>query len=406
MTQEAGEEPAEATAGAGRSSFAGRSAGFCAATFFAVGIYLPFFPVWMAGKGLSEPQIASVIAAPLFIRAVLGPLLAAFADRFGTLGRAATVYAAVTAAVFLPMAALPTYAVIVVFATVAMIFWTALIPLGDAVIIAGAQRHGLDYARLRLWGSVAFIAGNFAAGEAIGRLGLSGIFALQVAAFFAGSLAALFLPVVRDVPEARGTAGFRRAFGDAVLRRAIFAGGAILATHGAYYAFGTLYWRQIGFDGRTIAGLWAFSVLIEVALFWSARRLTGWGARRFLLVGGAAAILRWALFPLLSVPSAVYVLQALHALTFAATHLGVMMTIGAVATPGHTARLQASHQMISGLLLATATVAAGPLYRSAPQLAFWAMAGLGAVGLVAAFGLKRGLQPHSEAGGGSTVPPA
>ena len=111
------------------------------------------------------------------------------------------------------------------------------------------------------------------------------------------------------------------------------------------------------------------------------------------------------MFPLLTVPAAVYVLQMLHAVTFAATHLGVMMAIGAVATPGHTARLQASHQMTAGLLLATATIAAGPLYRSAPHLAFWAMAGLGAVGFVAAFGLTRGLQPHSETDGGSTSPP-
>lgn len=399
MTQQRGEGSESA------SSFAVRSGAFSAAIFFAGGIFLPFFPVWMAGKGLSEPQIASVIAAPLFIRAILGPVLAALADRFGTLGRAAMVYSALSAVVFAPMAALPVYAVILALSCAAMIFWTALIPLGDAIIVAGVRRHGLDYARVRAWGSVAFIAGNFAAAEAIVQVGGAGVFTLQVAAFFAGSVVALFLPVVRDVRQARGTAGFRRAFGDPVLRRAILAGGVIMATHGAYYAFGTLHWRALGFGNRTIAGLWAFSVLIEVVLFWFARRLTGWGARRFLLAGAAAAIVRWALFPLLTVPAAVYGMQMLHALTFAATHLGVMMAIGAVATPGHTVRLQASYQMAAGLLLATATIAAGPLYRSAPEFAFWAMAGLGIVGFAAAFGLQRGLQPHSEADGGSTSPP-
>ncbi|HSG94447.1 MAG TPA: MFS transporter, partial [Afifellaceae bacterium] len=133
MTQVVGEGPETAF------WFTTRSATFSAAIFFAVGIYLPFFPVWMAGKGLSESQIASVIAAPLFIRAILGPLLAAFADRFGTLGRAAMVYAAVTAIVFLPMAVLPVFAVILALSTAAMIFWSALIPLGDAIIIAGVR---------------------------------------------------------------------------------------------------------------------------------------------------------------------------------------------------------------------------------------------------------------------------
>ena len=39
------------------------------ALFIALGIYLPFFPLLLAARGLNDPQIAIVIAAPMAVRA-------------------------------------------------------------------------------------------------------------------------------------------------------------------------------------------------------------------------------------------------------------------------------------------------------------------------------------------------
>ena len=39
---------------AGQRLFASKTAIFYGALFFATGVYLPFFPVWLAGQGLSE----------------------------------------------------------------------------------------------------------------------------------------------------------------------------------------------------------------------------------------------------------------------------------------------------------------------------------------------------------------
>ena len=54
------------------------------------------------------------------------------------------------------------------------------------------------------------------------------------------------------------------------------------------------------------------------------------------------------------------------------THLGIMMTIGAVATPGHTARLQAAYQFCHSSMIAIAMAAGGPLFRLSPIVAFLA----------------------------------
>ncbi len=84
------------------------------------------------------------------------------------------------------------------------------------------------------------------------------------------------------------------------------------------------------------------------------------------------------------------------------THLGIMMTIGAVATPGHTARLQAAYQFCHSSMLALTMAAGGPLFRVSPTIAFFAAAALELPAAYLANGLKRGLQPQSIGSGGVT----
>jgi PPP family 3-phenylpropionic acid transporter len=79
--------------------------------------------------------------------------------------------------------------------------------------------------------------------------------------------------------------------------------------------------------------------------------------------------------------------------------MGVIMAIGALASPGHTARLQAGFQLISGVIGAVAILSAGPMFRYSPLLAFWAMAALGVAGMALAWNVRRGMQPPEEGGG-------
>jgi len=258
---------------------------------------------------------------------------------------------------------------------------------------------------VRLWGSVGFIGANFATAAAVGAFTSRAVLAMMILAAVAAGGFALALPQVAASGRREERFGLRFALRDAGLRRALISGNLVLAGHGAFYAFGSLFWQSQGFAEGVIGGLWAFAVVIEIALFWAARFLPEWGARRFILAGCFGAIARWLLFPFAVWPVAAFALQMLHATTFAMTHLGVMMAIGAIATPGHTAGLQSAHQVIGGLMLASATALAGLLFRLSPVAAFWAMAAMAVLGLVLARGLPRGLQPQSAGAGGWTSAP-
>src|SRR5262245_19488101 len=65
--------------------FAVRLSLFYAAHFLVFGMSMPFFPVWLAAKGLDPDQIGIVLAAPLVARLVTTPLLSGIADRYDSL---------------------------------------------------------------------------------------------------------------------------------------------------------------------------------------------------------------------------------------------------------------------------------------------------------------------------------
>jgi PPP family 3-phenylpropionic acid transporter len=64
-------------------SVAPRLALFYAGVFFFVGIQLPFWPVWLAGRGLSVSEIGVVLAAALWVKVIVNPLAGLLADRTG-----------------------------------------------------------------------------------------------------------------------------------------------------------------------------------------------------------------------------------------------------------------------------------------------------------------------------------
>jgi len=93
----------------------------------------------------------------------------------------------------------------------------------------------------------------------------------------------------------------------------------IQATHAFYYAFSALLWRGQGLSDALVGLLWATGVAVEIAFMWF---LEPWrrrvGAEALVMIGGAAALVRWTAFAFAPPLWLLFPLQALHALSFAA----------------------------------------------------------------------------------------
>ena len=255
------------------STFAVRLALFYGAIFILIGVFLPYFPVWLNARGLTAGEIGIVLSAPLFVRVLVTPAISFMADKSGN--RRLMVIglswgALLAGLLFLAAGSFwPILATVILFA----LFWTSIMPLTEAVAMQGVRSAGLDYGRMRLWGSLSFIAASVGGGTAIQIWGSDAALWIFIAATFLVALIAFALPsptgkgwlrAAAPVPE------IRLADALALARNPLFlalllATALVQGSHAIYYAFGTLHWRSVGISMTDIGQLWAMGVVAEIA---------------------------------------------------------------------------------------------------------------------------------------------
>lgn len=364
-----------------------RLSAFYAASFLVVGIQLPFWPVWLSGRGLDAHDIAIVFAAGLWAKVALIPAVGALADR---IGRRRGVMLALAAGSFAFYAALLPPAgfwPILWLCLGAGVAQSALMPLGDSITLAAVREDGLDYGRIRLWGSVSFIVAAIASGlilaAAPGVAPGNRVLWLVLGAIALVLAACLALPAHMSRPTGSARwAALGRFAADRRFWLFVVSASALQSSHQLYYGFGTLYWRRLGFSDPVIGCLWAEGVLAEIGLFWLGGRLAARiGPLGLMSLSGIAGIVRWGLAGILPGLPAAVALQLLHALTFGAAHLGAMMHLSRAVPPSAAASAQTLYAAVStGLGSGLVMLGAGTLYARYSGHAYLFMAGLSALG--------------------------
>ena len=169
------------------------------------------------------------------------------------------------------------------------------------------------------------------------------------------------------------------------------AAGLAQASHGVYYAFGTIHWRSLGISPGVIGSLWAVGVIAEILMFmFSGRIVAAVGTVNLIALAGFAGIVRWSLTAL-SLPLIVlFPVQILHALTFGAAHLGAVHFISQAIPENASGTAQGLYAACSaGIAMGAAILASGPLYAAFGGYAYFAMAALSLVSLAGAILLSR-----------------
>lgn len=379
-------------------SYAWRTSLFYAAVFLIYGFHVPFLPVWLHWRGLTDAEIAIATAAPFFLRLLVTPAVAVAADRLGNhrtfiIGLSWLAVCATLALslahdfVFVLAASLP-------FALATM----TIMPLTETVAVGGVRRYGLDYGRMRLWGSLTFILVGLAGGALVTQAGPWVIVPVLIAAGVATVLAAHLLPQPRRFAGGLETKGAHFSWTDVrqlltsrLFLVFLFASGAVQGAHAMFYTFGALHWAAQGLTATWSGTLWAVAVLSEVVLFaYSTKVLRRVGAVTLLIAGGAGAAARWFAMSFDPPLALLFPLQMLHALSYGATHLGAIHFMHRAVPQAAAGTAQALYATIAaGVMMGAATLAMGPLYSAAAGKAYLAPAILAAAGLAAAVFLAR-----------------
>jgi PPP family 3-phenylpropionic acid transporter len=353
-------------------------------------VTLPFLPAFLAARGLGPSGVAAALAAQQLCRLAAGPLIGRAADRTGRRSGAAALAAAFGVLAGLALLAATGPVALILACGLAGAASAPLAPLGDAMALRAAAMGLCDFARVRGLGSISFVAGTLAGGVAVRHLGAAVVPLAMAGGFAAAVAAALALP---DLGTARARG---RGLGLGLLRSRNFlllllASGLIQGSHALHYGFSVLYWDGAGIAADLAGVLWTIGVVAEIGLLVAGRRgIGGLGPAALLGIGGVAGAVRWVATAATTEPWIIGPVQALHALSFAATMLGAAGLLARLVPPELGATAQTLHAALGpGLGMLLLTAASGPLYAAFGGGAFLAMAAACLAGLIPAALLAR-----------------
>ncbi len=364
------------------------------ALFLPMGIHLPYFPLWLEHAGFGAAEIGIILAAPMFLRVVTTLLITAAADR--ARDRADVLLALAIAAFvlsfgyFLP----PGYLLVLCVSLGLAVVWTPHTPIADSLALSGVRRFGSDYSRMRIWGSAAFLAANFGGGFLLSLSGIGAVPVLISAGLAVAVAASLIAPRLGRPRKASPLSASELQQGGPSLLTPPFlyfvAGcGLVVASHGFFYAFSSIYWQSLGISGGVIGLLWSWAIVAEIGMFAVFTRLFGrTRPSRLVALAGLAAAVRWIAFPLISpaglgVPG-FFAVQTLHALSTGLILIGLQKMIAETVSEERTGAAQGIAFFANGFAMAAVTLVSGQLYAALGVNGFYVMAviALAAIGLV------------------------
>jgi PPP family 3-phenylpropionic acid transporter len=368
-----------------------RLASFYAAVFAYAGVHLPFWPLWLAGRGLDAVEIGVVVAAGLAVKVFVNPLVAHAADRRGERKRLMVRLSIAAFAAFTLFGSSGGFLAILAVTLLYFAFQSAIMPLGESLTLLTAKAEGLDYGRIRLWGSLSFIGAAWGAGAVLAGRPPEAVFWLVALALVLSAAAALGLPDTRADRAARPRLTLVDVIRDRSFVLFLLAASFVQSSHAVYYGFATLEWRRSGYSETVIGALWAEGVVAEIVLFLlGARLLRRLGPERLIALGGLAGVARWTATGAIDSLPLLVVAQALHAFTFGAAHLGAMHYMAGRVAPQLSATAQSLYSVaVMGIALGAATLLAGVLYDAFGAGAYFPMAAFGFAGAAIALALGR-----------------
>ena len=381
-----------------RRSASIRYAAYYAAVFLALGVYLPFWPVWLAHRGLAAADIGVLLALTSWVKVLALPPIARLSDASGRSKAVLCLLAALSVAAFAGFFAARGFWAILAVQLLSVVVSNGLIPLGESHTMRAVRAEGLDYGRIRLWGSVGFILGALGAGDLLTGRSPELLLWLILAAMLATLGAALALPAgTRPPPRGSAEGGLRALARDRRFLIFLLGAGLIQASHAVYYAFSALHWRAAGHSEATVGWLWAEGVAAEIIFFaLSSRLMRSWSPGGLLALAATAGIVRWSVLAGSVDLAALIAVQALHALTFGAAHLAAMHFIAGRAPPALAGTAQGLYAAFSGgAAMGFTILLTGWLYESFEGRAFLAMAALSAAGLLVVLPLMRPEPMHN-----------
>jgi MFS transporter, PPP family, 3-phenylpropionic acid transporter len=329
------------------------------ASYAVGGIYIPFFPRWLEARGMVGLKLGMICAAApamgLLAPTAFGVVADRLAIRVGLLqfacGGALVAFATLAAIVALgvPLG----FSGLLVAALVIAMFRSPMSLMADVVALERAPTVGTTYGRLRLWGSLGFLAATLLAGFWVDPHDALPLPVVCSGALVAGFASSLALPRRTELPARGDRHRVGQLLAEADFRLFLVAMFLSQCGHVAYDMCFSIHLLDLGVPRPWVGVAWALGTGAEVLLMaWSAPVFRSFPAPTMLAFALAAASVRWLLLVIVRSPTLILLLQPLHALSFGLVWLAAV---------SYTSRRFPAHSLATAQGLFVTAVGAGSI---------------------------------------------
>lgn len=316
--------------------------------FAFVGAYLPYFGLYLASIGLDASQIGMLMSVGQLTRMLVPAAWGWLSDRSGRRGSWIKGSLAAATAAFGGYLWTESFLALLLVSVVLHLFWSASLPLVEALTFAHLGRAADRYGRIRLWGSIGFILAVGGIGWLLEGRPLRDLL-WHAWALLGMTLAISFRLTENDGGGARALDDAARDFRDPRVVALLVAGFGMAAAHGPLYVFYSIHLAEAGYDTAQIGLLWSLGVIAEILVFVAMPRLNrDHSVRTILLVCFFLAVLRFLFIGwLVDMLVALVFAQVLHGATFGAHHAATVGALNRWFSPAHQGKVLALYGSLS-----------------------------------------------------------
>ena len=311
-----------------RGSFYQRLSSFYFCYFAFIGAFAPYFALYLKSIGYSAAEIGLLLAVNPVVR-IFGPNLWGWlSDHYRARGQLIRLTAVGTAVVF--VAVFFNHGFVWMFSALLLlnVFWCGVLPLAESATLSLVGSRVGAYGRVRLWGSVGFLAVVILGGYLLDFVGMGALAPMVLTLLVLMAASTFLLPRDREPSHHAEHASIL-----SILTRpaviALMVGFFLMqVAHGPYNAFYSIHLVEAGYTKKAVGWLWSLGVIAEIGLFVLLPRLMrAYSLNQILLFSFGCAFVRllmiaWGVGSLTILLAA----QLLHAITFGAFHsAGVAM---------------------------------------------------------------------------------
>lgn len=326
-----------------------RLSGFYFFYFAFVGAMSPFWGLYLKSLMFSAVQIGVLMSLLQVMRIFAPNIWGHIADRTGKRTHIVQIAVISSVVVFLGVFVSDSFWWLFIVMAALGFFWSASLPLVEAMTLSHLGERTESYGRIRLWGSVGFIVMVIGIGYALDYLPISWLPGAVWVVMLGMVVFARVIPESTILPSHTDHVPVWNIVRKPEVASLLIACLMMAAAHGPYYTFYSIYLVDHGYDKSTVGWLWALGVLCEIGIFLMIPRLFARiSARRLILISFALAGMRFLLIAWgVDTPWLIIAAQTLHAFTFGTYHAAAVSLIHQHFQGRHQARGQALYTSIS-----------------------------------------------------------